>query len=425
MIIMERSVLEEFNHWWIKGFVDPELALSFKRDIYPTLIESMQNRFIIALTGLRRTGKTTLMYQLIQWLIQSKVNPTDIFFFSFDEQPSGLDEVMESYKEMHNKDFRATRSYIFLDEVQKCGGNWINEIKKYYDLYPRLKFVISGSESLFIRKRTKETLAGRLLEFRIATFSLSEYLRFNGVTKSQMAYETVVKPLFAKFVAKGGFPETFTMQNDREFKEYIRSIVIDKIIYKDIPKTFKVKDPEFLATLLELVASNPGMYIDYQSLAKQFGKDRRVVKSYLDYLMKSFLITMLGNYRRSTEAALRKLKRAYPADTALIYLYKPNPDDSFSGKIVESAVVNGMGAKFFWKGRYEVDIVSNGIPIEIKYQESIGDNDFRQILEFMNKFGVKEGVMVTKNDERIVKHKGRSIKLVPAWKWLLGQSQEL
>ena len=416
---MDRRIIEEFNHWWIRGSVDPELALPFKRDIYQALLENMDNRFIIALTGLRRIGKTTLMYQLIQHLIESKVNPTDLFFFSFDEQASGLDEVIESYSELYNKDFRTARVYIFLDEVQKCGGNWINDIKKYYDLYPKLKFVISGSESLFISKKTKEALAGRLLEFRLTTFSFPEYLRFNGVAESQLAFETVVRPLFVKFITKGGFPETFSMQSEREFREYIRSIVVDKIIYKEIPKTFKVRDPEFLATLLELVASNPGMYIDYQSLAKQFGKDRRVVKQYFDYLAKSFLITMLSNYRRSAAATLRKLKKAYPADLALVYLYKPNPDDNFLGKIVESAIVNGMGAKFFWKGRYEVDIVSNGTPIEIKYQESIGNGDFRQIMEFINKFGVKEGIIVTKNDEQIVKYDGKSIKLVPAWKWLL------
>src|SRR3989344_7842113 len=160
---MEKVKLEEFNHWWMSKKVDSDLALPFKRDIYPEIERHLNKRFILALVGLRRVGKTTIMYQLIQKLIGTNANRTNIFFFSFDEDLAKLNEVLEAYKEMHNKDFRGEKIYIFLDEIQKCNG-WENELKKYYDLYPKLKFIISGSESLFIRKKTKETLAGRIFE---------------------------------------------------------------------------------------------------------------------------------------------------------------------------------------------------------------------------------------------------------------------
>src|SRR3989344_1998524 len=161
---MEKVKLEEFNHWWINKKVDAELALPFKRDIYAEIEKHIDKRFIVALVGLRRVGKTTTMYQIIQSLIERKISPTNILFFSFDEIVAKLGEVLDAYREMHNKDFRKEIVYVFLDEVQKC-NNWENEIKKYYDLYPKLKFIISGSESLFIRRKTKETLAGRIFEF--------------------------------------------------------------------------------------------------------------------------------------------------------------------------------------------------------------------------------------------------------------------
>src|SRR3989344_1120065 len=200
---MEKTKLEEFNHWWMEGKVDSELALEFKREEYDEIEKHLEKKFITALVGLRRVGKTTIMYQLIQKLLKS-VNKENIVFFSFDESSVKLNDVIETYKEIQKKEFRKEKIYIFLDEIQKC-DNWRNEIKKYYDLYPKLKFIISGSESLFIRKKTKETLAGRIFEFTLSTFTFREYLRFNNIKEEDFKYETKIKPLFLKFVERGGF----------------------------------------------------------------------------------------------------------------------------------------------------------------------------------------------------------------------------
>jgi hypothetical protein len=415
---MERVRLEEFNQWWATGKVDADLALPFKRDAYYEVEEGLGNRFIMAVTGLRRVGKTTIMYQLIQSLLAKKIPPTDILFFSFDEKMAGLSEVLDFYREFQNKDFRTFRAYIFLDEIQKC-DNWENELKKYYDLYPKAKFIISGSESLFIKKRTKETLAGRIFEFAIGTFAFREYLEFNGVGEDQLRYETVVKPHLRKFIERGGFPETFAMESDREFKEYVRALVVDRIVYKDIPKIFKIEDPEFLKVLLEIIATNPGMYVDYQSLSQQFGKDRRVIKDYVSYLKEGFLIRMLGNYRKGSATTLRKKKRAYPTDNAITYLYMHGIDDAFFGRMVETAAICRMNADTFWKDVGEIDIVHNGIPIEVKYQESISPEDFRSLREFMKKFGKKEGIMITKANEGMSKFQEGTVKLIPMHLFLL------
>lgn len=415
---MERIKLEEFNHWWITEKVDPELALPFKRELYWEMEKNLNKRFILALVGLRRVGKTTIIYQLIDKLIKEKINKTNILFFSFDEISASLTDAIETYRELHSKNFREERIYIFLDEIQKC-NNWENELKKYYDLYPKLKFIISGSESLFIKKKTKETLAGRIFEFTLSPFLFREYLSFNKIKYEDLKYETKILPFFLKYAERGGFPETFSLENERDFKEYIRALVVDKIIYKDIPRIFKIEDPEFLVILLELIASNPGIYIDYQSLSKQFSKDRRVIKNYLSYLKESFLITILGNYRKGSITTLRKRKRAYPKDNALIYLYKSKIDESFFGKMVETLVINKLNAKNFWINGNEVDIIDKDTPIEIKYQEKINSEDFKAVRDFMNKFNKKQGLIITKKEEKELIFKEGKIRLVPVWKWML------
>ncbi|HLD12403.1 MAG TPA: ATP-binding protein [Candidatus Nanoarchaeia archaeon] len=413
---MELSKLEEFNHWWLREKVDPELALPFKRDNYSEIEKSLSNKFILALVGLRRVGKTTTIYQLIQKLIE-KVPIRNILFFSFDEFTVKLSDVMDTYRETQKKDFREEKVYIFLDEIQKC-SNWENEVKKYYDLYPKLKFIISGSESIFIRKKTKETLAGRIFEFKMDTFSFKEYLKINNIKEEDFNYETKIKPLFLKFAEKGGFPETFSLQSDKEFREYVRALVIDKIVYKDIPRMFNIEDPEFLKILIELIAMNPGMYIDYQSLSKQYGKDRRVIKNYISYLKDSFLITILGNYRKGS-TTIRKIKRAYPTDNALTYLYKPHLEEDFFGRMIETLAVNKSQATTFWKNGNEIDIIKDNLPIEVKYKNKIDNTDFKPLIEFMKKFNKKEGIIITKNEEKEIKLEQGIIKLIPIWKWLL------
>ena len=414
---MEVKKLEEFNHWWVEKKVDSDLALEFKRDVYSEMEDGLGSRFVISISGLRRVGKTTLIYQLIESLLDKGVPFENVFFFSFDEVDVGFSEVIESYLEFQEKDFRKEKVYIFLDEIQKC-NNWENELKKYYDLYPKLKFIITGSESLFIKRKAKESLAGRVSEFVLKPFSFREFLRFNGISSSDYKYESKIKPLFLKFVKRGGFPETFGLDY-RKYSEYLRALVVDKIVFRDIPLSFKLEDAGFLKTLLELISRNPGMYVDYQSIGKQFGKDRRVVKNYISYLKESFLISLLGNYRNGT-ASLRKNKRAYPNDTGLISLHFPSIDGVLFSKMVESFFVIYLGADAFWKDKLEVDIIKGKVPIEIKYKENIKSEDFKSLRAFMKRFNCRNSILVSKNEEGEKLFDEGKVRLVPAWKFALG-----
>jgi uncharacterized protein len=414
---MEIKRLEQFNSWWFENKVNPDLALDFKRDLYYELEDVISNKFILAIVGLRRTGKTTILYQLIQYLLNQNINSKNILFFSFDESIKDLFDVLETYKELNNINFSKDKVYLFLDEIQKC-NDWENQIKKYYDLYPKLKIIISGSESLFIRKKNKETLAGRVFEYFLQGLSFKEYLSLRGIKKENFNYKTIISPLLKEYIENGSFPETINL-SEKLYKEYIRSLVIDKIVYKDIPNSYKIADPSFLSLLLELISKNPGIYIDYQSIAKQFNKDRRVVKDYLIYLEHSFLIRIISNYRKGS-SSLRKMKRAYPSDNSLIKLFKFNYEEDFYGKLVENVCVNFLQAQCFWKNSFEVDIILNEKPIEIKYRNEIRKSDIKGVKEFMKKFNVNEGIIITKNHDEILEFDNFKINFISLWKFLLG-----
>ncbi len=116
---------------------------------------------------MRRLGKTTLFLQVINTLLDRNVEPQSIWYFSFDEDKYDLDELFTVFKIQTRKDYHSDKIFIFFDEIQKLEG-FQSQLKIYYDLYPNLKFFISGSTSLYIRKKTLESLAGRVFSFDIA-----------------------------------------------------------------------------------------------------------------------------------------------------------------------------------------------------------------------------------------------------------------
>lgn len=412
---MRKEIMEEYNEWWYTDAVPRDLLLPYRRPLFYDIKKSLAKRFILSIVGLRRTGKTTILFQLIDSLLQKDVKSRDILYFSFDETVEGIKDVIDTYRDIQNKDLRKGRTYLFLDEVQKLKG-WENQIKQAYDLYPKLKLVISGSESLFVGRLSKETLAGRIHEFHLPTLSFREFVDFKGIDPKP--YAPRIRPAFLEYVNKGGFPEIINETNPKEAKRYIRSSVIDKIVRQDIPQLSGIRNIELLYQILELVAINPGMDLNYQNLAQRFDGDRRTVKEYVAWLSDSFLIRLLGNYRRGS-ASLRKNKRAYLSDTGMISVFKPVIDETFFGRMVECAVINSLHVGAFWKNRQDVDAVVNGVPLEVKYQEKIAKSDLKGLSEFMKRFNVKSGFLITKNTEKTVKTEHGEVILITAWKLLL------
>ena len=128
-----------FNSWWDTEKVPPLLLKPYKRGLFSKLVEFLGDRQILLIYGLRRVGKTTLLYQLIDHLLEQGVERDHILYFSFDEAVADLKQIIEGYQETAiGKPLQKVKKvYIFLDEIQKL-KNWQNQIKIYYDLYPNI-----------------------------------------------------------------------------------------------------------------------------------------------------------------------------------------------------------------------------------------------------------------------------------------------
>ena len=411
-----REVLTELNVWWKEEF-----KVEFKeREIYKQIQKFVHLPQIIALTGLRRVGKTTLMYKLTEDAIRDGHDPRNIIYFSFDEfRAVQIRQVLQSYEELMEKDLRKGRYFLLLDELQKL-DNWEDQLKGIYDAIGKsIKMIVSGSESLFIKQKSKESLAGRIFEFKVDSLSFREFLSFKGVDYSPVGlYEKELKGLFDEFTMTLGFPELVGINEKDIIKKYIKESIVEKIVYRDIPKLFRIRDISLIESILNILIEEPGQIIGLVDLSNDLNVSRQTLSNYLSYLEESFLIRKLYNYSANRRKVERKLKRYYPALISVDLLFR---EDTFSrSKVFEWLIVNQLKAEFFWRDPYknEVDIVlaeDKPVPLEIKY----GKIDTKGLSAFMSKFKINDGYVISHNKEETHKANGKNIHVVPAYKFLL------
>jgi predicted AAA+ superfamily ATPase len=404
------------NPWW-QGREIAGLAGLQPRNLYYEILGTLEKKQIISLVGLRRVGKTTLLYHIITNLLKQGIEAKAILYFSFDEllgkEPEIIERIIEIY---HNEILRkeAKKVYIFFDEINHV-KDWQVILKRHYDL-GGTKFFVSGSSGVFIKK-SKESLAGRIYEFELLPLSFKEYLSLKKIPfHDQSINRLVLKKELQYYLFSGAFPEIVTETDNGKVNRYVRSI-IEKIIFYDIPQVYSVSEPAVLFQIFESIARAPGNLVEYTTLASTFKITYQTVSKYVDYLEHAFLVRLLYNYRGSLLARTRKAKKVYLTTPALAAAFVSEEEfRSLLPHLVENMVVTQLGARFFWREYYELDIIHNNLPIEVKYQE---EPEITGALEGAKKLKSKELLVITKDTEKKVEMKGLKITFIPLWKWLL------
>ena len=406
------NAIRETNPWW-SGKWEIEIK---DRLILQDMKPYLKLRQIIAVSGLRRVGKTFLLYRLITDLLKS-TSAENILYFSFDDfENEEIANVLDAYSLIHHK----MPQYLFLDEVQKI-DNWHEKIKRIYDTH-KIKIFISGSESLFIRKKTKETLAGRIFEFHLKQLSFKEYLQFKKFSKNHLLYKKELAALFIHYILTGGFPELIDISDKLVIKKYVKEVIVEKAIFADIPKIFKIEDPSILKTILDIIIDSPGLIIELNSLSKELGLARQTLSKYLYYLEVALLVKKLYNYSRNRSTSEKKLKKYYLTFPSTALSFKD--DAEYTSRVVENLVVVAKNADYFWRTpqKDEVDIIlvenNKPLPIEVKYSSKINlGTDLNSIKKFMERYSVKKGYAVTNDFSK----EEENIKLIPLIDFLLNE----
>lgn len=441
-----RILMRQNPLWSGKGIDVPET----KREIFHRINKFMDYSQILAITGLRRVGKTTLMMQMINELLKSDINERNIMYVSFDHR---IMQTSKSFEDIIEYFLTAKaengKKYLFLDEIQKVDG-WKDIVKIYYDI-GEIKFIISGSASLQIKK-AKESLSGRIIDFYVPPVSFSEYLNFidkNFQTKKlvfpfkfdeikKIYDENILKKEniekhFIDYLFKGAFPELIKIDDEDFITTYINNSVVEKIVYQDIPEVFKIKREDLLYGLIEYTAKETGKIFNIESISKTLNADRNTITKYLFYLRNGFLVNIAYNYSKSLSKEMRKNKKIYvihPSIAIAISGYKRDilKADEIAGYYVESLCTTYLSIKekvaFFRDSqKHEVDIIvakkDKLIPVEVKYRKYIRNEDVENLKFFIEKFKSDEGIVITKNVLKKEEYENFSITYIPIWLFLI------
>lgn len=446
--------LTDANPWWVTGTPPNEYGL-YKRTVFYNLVRELKLKQITSIVGLRRTGKTTVLKQLIGHLLEKeRVNPKLILFFNFEQnfidlKPQLLEQVLYAYLQLvlqTSLPELRDKIYVFFDEIQYL-PLFQGALKRFYDLQPLIKFSISGSASLFIRASGKESLAGRIFETHIKPLEFREFLdmQSKSVEKLPLLDITRLTPReiekrklalvprlalleqdFTTYILKGQFPETLAFfDNEPKIREYLRDSILKKIIESDLPQFVPVDNPGEFATIFRVLASETGNILSYQTLASETSISQITVKKYIHYLEQTFLVSILYNYSKSERTKKKFLKKHYIASTNFAHTILGLDANTLRetgafGHLVETQVFNTINTKEhiveFWNKRgMEVDfIIDKRLCVEVKYKRAITAKDYKALTLVMERLRAPYGVLITQTDFDVRTINGKHIFLLPA-----------
>lgn len=448
------DILEQ-NPWWQGGNQPEEAGLS-RRACFADIHAGLDRPFVQVLLGLRRVGKSTVLRQLIADLLVKGTNPRHILYFSFDryavkKTPAALETVLKLYFErsLQSKIYDIdSRCYLFIDEIQYV-DYWQDIVKRFYDQNKRLKFVLTGSQSSKLRGKSKESLAGRLIEYHLQPLSYPEYriIAGKGALDIPPVFDLKEKewlPVLQEFQHKSGakieaqmpvylsygqFPEVATESDVNISHQYIRESVLGKILESDLPTHHGIEHAEAFKAMAYHLVTNSGSLFELSNIGSDLGISKATAEKYLGYLRDSTLVSILYSYTRSAIKTGRSLKKAYAASTCFISVINKYPPDFYEkvpevfGKVIETYVWWRLSQRFenlaFWRQRHEeVDFIVTDtgrtrLPIEVKFGARVRSEELRPLLGLMERLKIRRGLVITRNKVDSLSIGGRQIDLVP------------
>jgi len=415
---MEELIIQ--NEWWERKEISSEKAKPYRRKVFKKVKNLFLNyRQMLILTGLRRVGKTTLIYQLIEDLLKRGVNPEHILYFSFDKKTEEPVEILKLYQKITKVNWKREKIYLFLDEIQKL-EDWSSKIKLLYDNLPNAKICISGSASLMLEEPAIRDLAGRYFKIEIKPLTLQEYaeLYYEKPVDNFELYHSELKAIFDDYIRKP-FPEIVRVNDWERVYEYINSIVIEKILGSDIPTVFKKVNIHLLKTLSEIFFKRPGMILNIDELSRKLHVHKLTVKEHIHYLEFGKLIKIVKNFRPSIMAESRKLPKVYPFHPSFSFARFAEVE---KGKIFENLVMHALDLNnYFRNGRYEIDFLKRNkelVPIEVKAKRDVELKELKNLVRFAKQFRVSNALVVCEDAERVMNIDELTLQVIPLIKLL-------
>ena len=421
------ELLTSLNPWWNGQDFDTGRT---RTRYFSKIQRYLETKEIIVLSGVRRSGKTTLLFQIVKHLITiQKVSPRNILFVNCDEQDiSALENAISNVVDTYRKEIAAKGTlYLVFDEIQNIKG-WERAIKSLYDR-KNYKIIISGSSSYLLDSQLSPLLSGRYLSVPVFPLDFREYLSFHDIEISNdpvnlAAHKYEILTMLKQYLREGGFPIVVLQKEELTKQDYLRAYY-DSIIYRDIIRINEVRNQKALSDLLHYLFTNIASPYSYRRLKEMLGIDLEAVKDYIHFAEMAKILFEVQHFAYSIQAQSRPNKKIYCIDNGLrnVVSFRFSEDE---GKLAENLVfvdlIRTGASPYYWKKKKEVDFVIKSADntltaINVCYTDDIPDREVASLQEFEKEFGktVKDRIILTKDLEE----KRDGISYIPLWKWLI------
>lgn len=458
-IFADFDILRPYNPWWVPGGAAFEGVPAFRRDVFDALYADVRELpQMVSVTGPRRVGKSTLLQQCIQQLIADAPDPAAqarrIVYFSMQDPGLELpgfnqDRFFNDLVAVATEAAKRGTTYLFLDEIQRF-PRWELYLKKFYDLKTPVRFIVSGSASTPIFRKSRESLLGRIKDFHVLPFSFREYLcshpglqktasqtaamadigrMGNGLAKSLSpsslvsALDVVIPELSAlaleldadptEFFFAGGFPEVWALPTLLAKQEYLYQNQVERVIFEDLLVAAEFRKPEMLRRFYLGLLKDPGRESNLSQVSKELGMVRSTIDSYFPLLEATDLVWRLHKHTSTKSTPKAGNFKTYLVDLAVrnavmkLSQEQMVADATLMGAYAENVVANHLRR---WPGRVElgywrrnndeidfiVDLGNTRIGVEVKYRNEVQDKEVLKAARLASEHGCEACVVVTK-----------------------------
>lgn len=417
-----------------KQLITDSLERDYSRVVPRDIEIPLDSGKIISLIGVRRCGKTNILYSLIHRLRQTMPADTIVYLNLEDDRlfpltPHDLGGFLDAYFELfpHNRDRRV---YFFFDEIQNA-PEWERFIRRLHDTEDCSVFV-TGSSAKLLSREIATSLRGRTLPFEVFPLSFSEYLRFLEIKPGHSSRAvSLIKNAFADYCRTGGFPETAGV-DDLRAKQILHEY-LQMIMYRDVAERHSVGNLFLLKSLIKHCFSNISnplslskLYNDFRSQGMQLS--RNTLFDYISYLEDAYALFLVPVNSSSAREVMRNPRKLYAIDHGLKGVVDLTTGNDI-GRIFENIVFLQLRRKgqniCYGRQKQKIDFVlpENEVPrlINVAYDIShleTRNRELNGLIEGMHGLGVQEALLLTSEVEETVTTGAGKITILPLWKWL-------
>lgn len=375
----------------------------YPRKIYPQLEEHLKTAQVTVITGMRRTGKTTAVKHLMEQI--KTQNSASLLYLDLEKMDSrdifdqkNYDSILNSFSQL-GLDIKK-KAYVFLDEIQLV-KNMPSVIKYLHDTY-KIKFIVTGSSSYYLKNLFSESLGGRKKIFELHPLDFSEFLTFKNVPHkdetfagkqfNQAEYERL-RGYYEEYLAFGGFPKVALTGSIAEKKDLLFDI-LDSYINIDIKTMADFRNLSNASKLLKMLSQRVGAKLDYAKISRLSGISRETVLNYVDFFEKTYIISRVPVLAKNPDREIVKAQKLYFCDNGFLDILA----DLNSGAKFENGVFNqlrhhGKIQYYSLKSGREIDFIVDG-KIGFEAKESPVESDQRKLDNLCRDAGVLKGRLV-------------------------------